>query len=73
MGKKDYTDVSLEDINGKFDLLVELIMPMSKAVKKLEDNMRDVKSDVKVIKKVVSDHSITLHSHEYRTARLESA
>lgn len=71
--ERRYTNVLLEDINSKFDLLIEIILPMSKTVKQLQQDITQVTSDVTVIKKVVRDHSGTLHNHKYRITRLESA
>ena len=54
MGKsKNYTDVILEDINSKFDFLVEIIVPMRKEMhemKKLVDEIPEMKADIKTIK-----------------------
>ncbi len=73
MEKDKYIGVLLEDVNSKFDLIIELVTPLPVAIAQLQDDMRIVKSDVAVIKRVVGDHSITLKNHEHRLQKLEAA
>jgi hypothetical protein len=76
MDEENYTNVLLEDINGKFDLLIELVTPLlvlPPIVSKIADRLERVESDVKIIKKVVTGHSATLKNHENRITKLESA
>lgn len=71
----NYTGILLEDINSKFDMLVELVMPLTllpAAVAQLQEDIAEMKADIKILKKVAGDHSGKLHNHEFRISRLES-
>ncbi|HUD06499.1 MAG TPA: hypothetical protein VMR34_01300 [Candidatus Saccharimonadales bacterium] len=46
---------------------------ISKKVDLLEEDMKEVKSDIKVIKAAVTDVSRHLKDHEHRITRLEAA
>lgn len=46
---------------------------LSAKVIKLTQDMTEVKADIKVIKRVVTQHSVQLHSHERRITALEHA
>lgn len=72
---KDYTGLLLEDINGKFDVIVEAVGQIQDQIKVLpamQSDLEEVKSDVKAIKAVVTDHSHQFSDHEQRIGTLES-
>lgn len=72
---KDYTGVLLEDINGKFDVIVEAVGQMQDQMKLLKDvpeDLKEVKADVKTIKSVLTGHSEQLADHEERINALEA-
>jgi hypothetical protein len=74
--KKNYTDVLLEDMNHKFDLLLEAIAPlkdMQKDIFALKEDLEEVKQDVKVVKAAVTDLSKQVHGHERRFTKLKTA
>ncbi|HWT39830.1 MAG TPA: hypothetical protein VN081_00960, partial [Dongiaceae bacterium] len=76
MVKENYTDMLLEDINGKFDFLIELVTPLTllpAAVAQLQEDVTQMRKDLGVTNRVVKDHSKALHNHAYRIKRLESA
>jgi hypothetical protein len=63
-------DIILEDINGKFDLILELVEPLA-PLPSIDRRLKNVESDVKIIKRVVTGHSKQLHDHESRLKTLE--
>ncbi len=73
MAGENYTNVLLEDINGKFDQLIEVVSGMREEMKTLakQTDLNDVKSDVKVIKAAVTDLSGNVLDLEGRTELLE--
>jgi uncharacterized protein YoxC len=69
MSKSDdnHTNVLLEDINGKFDTILEAITSMQPQVAKIasiEESVAELKTDVKVIKAAVKDQGKQLHDHD---------
>ncbi len=67
-------DVFLEDINHKFDAIMESQAAMSPVPRKLDaidERLGRVESDVKIIKAVVTDHSAQLNNHDKRLVNLE--
>ncbi len=73
---KDYTNVLLEEMNSKFDLLLEAVKPIRQLQQDtgtLKEDMNEVKSDVKVIKAAVTDVSKEVSAHDLRIANLENA
>lgn len=74
--KDDYTKVLMEDINGKFDLIMEMVTPMRKELAEIRvivDDIPEMKNDIEVIKKVVKETNVQVHDHEQRIAKLEKA
>lgn|GEM_PF-1072776 len=70
----DYATTLLEEMNGKFDILVESVSDINHLVKDipvLKADMAEVKSDVKIIKAVLTDHSHQIQNHELRITNLE--
>lgn len=72
---KDHLEVILEDMNGKFDRLIEVAAQMQDTLERTatKDELAEVKADIKVIKAAVVDHSGQLNDHEQRITHLESA
>ncbi|MBI1952299.1 hypothetical protein HYS42_01075 [Candidatus Saccharibacteria bacterium] len=67
--------VILEEIRDQNKAIIEGLKGFSGVpakVDKLSDDMEIVKSDLKVIKAVVKDHSNQLDDHEHRIAILEA-
>ncbi len=67
----DHTGVILEDMNSKFDLVVELVQDMSQKMATKND-LVEIKEDVKIIKAAVTDLSNQVARHETRITSLES-
>lgn len=60
MNENDRVQALLEDVNGKFDAIMEYVrdIPAMKAdIAELKDDMSHVKSDIEVIKGVAKEHS----------------
>lgn len=73
---KDYTGALLEDINGKFDVIVEAVGQIQDQIKVLpaiQSDLEEVKADVKTIKSVLTGHSQQLADHEKQIAILKIA
>ena len=75
-----YTGLILEDINHKFDIMIEALSLTAKSseLKVINERLIDVENDVKLIYKIVSDesqvtrkHTSTLSDHEIRITDLE--
>lgn len=67
--------VILEDIDHKMDGVVEAVGQMRDEMKTLakQEDLEEVKADIKIIKAVVTDQSKQLDSHEKRITTLETA
>lgn len=65
--------VFLEDVNSKFDAIMEVVLPMREDVAKLKTDMDEVKADLKIVKAVVTDHSIEQNDIKARVSHLEAA
>lgn len=72
MIKNNHIDVLLEDVNSKFDTIIELVRPLPDAITQLQHDVKNINTDASVMKAVVRDHSKTLQSHEHRLVKLES-
>jgi hypothetical protein len=58
--------VLLEDINCKFDFLIELILPMKKQVDlipEIQENIKEIRSDINIIKVALKETNRKLHTH----------
>jgi hypothetical protein len=75
MSDVNHTDVLLEDINGKFDVVLEVVGQIQDQIKNLptRDEFTELKDDVKTIKLAVTGHSERLSDHEKRIGQLETA
>lgn len=72
---KDNLEVILEDMNGKFDRLIEVTDQIQDELKTKpsREEFDELKADVKIIKAAVTDHSAQLNNHERRITHLEAA
>jgi len=71
----DNLEIILEDMNGKFDRLIEVTAQIQEELKTKasQESVDDIKADLKIVKAVVTEHSGQLHDHEARITRLETA
>jgi len=69
---KDNLEVILEDMNGKFDRMLEIVS-LTREEMATKAELEEVKSDVKVIKAAVIDQNAQLNDHERRITHLEAA
>lgn len=65
----------MEDQNAKLDAVLELLgdVPKTSDFRRLEGSVDELRADVKVIKKVVGDHSRELAQLESRVSTVEAA
>ncbi|HSW81497.1 MAG TPA: hypothetical protein VLG40_03810 [Candidatus Saccharimonas sp.] len=77
---RNYVAAILEDINSKFDFLVEIVMPMQKDVASLKDDvamlkddMHEVKADIRTLKLALTETNKELRDHGRRLTRLEAS
>ena len=76
MGKANYSDIILEDVNSKLDLILETLMPLTvlpAEMREVREELEDINNKFDVSTVVIKDHSHQLSSHETRIAKLESA
>ncbi|MES2971257.1 MAG: hypothetical protein V4702_02980 [Patescibacteria group bacterium] len=68
----DHTDLVLEDMNSKFDAVIELVTQMRDDMKQLakQSDLQEVKADIKTIKAAVTDLSQQVEKHEQQLASL---
>jgi len=74
--KDDHVTVIIEDMNSKFDAVIESVSGLTTDVKELKKIIPDVaelKDDVKVIRVAVTDQTKQLNDHETRITSLEAA
>jgi hypothetical protein len=72
----DNDAVLLEDIDHKLSAVLEgqdAMAHLPGAVTKLQEDMTEVKADIKTVIAVVTDHSRQLTNHEVRITGLERA
>lgn len=76
MSQKDhYAAVLLEDMNGKFDAIMEILIPMQEQVReipKMKEDITEMKADIRTIKIAVTDTNRDLHKLERRVDVLET-
>lgn len=71
----DYTAILLEDMNDKFDLIMEAIRPLQTLpaqVARLGEDVAELKSDMKVVKAAITDLTPQVNDIDVRVQRLES-
>jgi hypothetical protein len=69
----DNIQILMEDVQAKFDAIMEVVLPSRKDIEQLKLDMNEVKADVKVIKAAVIDNSSQINDNERRTTQLEAA
>lgn len=71
---KNHTDVLLEDMNAKFDVMMEAIVQLRSDMKEMttKADFEEVKQDVKTIKAAVTDTNTQVQDHEHRITSLEA-
>ena len=65
----------LEDINGKFNFLVEIMVPMRREVsemKKSVSRIPHIEADIKTIKLALTQTNVQVKDHETRITKLEA-
>lgn len=77
--KDDYVAVLLEDVNSKFDQIIEVVSPLLEKVNGIDDRLdridqrlEVVEGDLRVIKAAVTEQSKELDDHEHRIGQLEA-
>lgn len=73
--KNDHTDVLLEDINGKFDAILEAVGTMQDQVKKIPkmaERLEKLESDMNMVKLATMGTSGDLKLIKIRTEKLEN-
>ncbi len=75
MTKQNHTDFLLEDMNGKFDRLIDIMAQVRDEMKGMakQTDLEEVKTDVKVIKVAVKDVSHQVATHEEQITELKAA
>ncbi|HEX5448314.1 MAG TPA: hypothetical protein VFW90_03905 [Candidatus Saccharimonadales bacterium] len=71
MADNNYTEALLEDINGKFDAVLNGLQGIREVMARQED-LEEVKADIKTIKIAVTDTSTQVQDHERRITHLEA-
>lgn len=71
----DYVGTLLEDLDGKFDYMVDAIGSINDQLRSIpkRDEFNELKAEVRAIHIVVSGHNKQLSKHESRITKLESA
>ncbi len=70
-----YEGAILEEIRDQNKAILEglaPLLPMSRVVDQLKEDVAELKIDVKAIKAVITDHSGQLNNHETRITQLEA-
>ena len=76
MSDKDYTLFVLEDVQGKFDILLEgqaAMAPIPAKIEAIEERLTSIESILAVTQLSVLDHEVLLKNHEIRIVNLEVA
>lgn len=70
----NYTDVILEDMNSKFDRIIEAVGQLRDDIKQKanQSDIDEIKSDTKIIKAAVTDTSKQVSRHDMRLSQLEA-
>lgn len=73
MAKKDnHTDVLLEDIQSKFDAIIEIVVPTREEVALIKEDVTILKEDAAVIKAAVTRSNKKAIELDERVGRLEA-
>lgn len=71
----DYNGILLEDMNSKFDAIMEALQPLQclpAQVAGLTERADELSADMKVVKAAVTDLSVQVNDIDMRVQRLES-
>lgn len=71
----DYNGILLEDMNSKFDAIMEAIRPLQvlpQQVAELSARVDELSADMKVVKAAITDLSAQVHDLDLRVQRLEA-
>jgi peptidoglycan hydrolase CwlO-like protein len=72
----NYTAIILEEIRDQNKAVLEAVGDIQKQVSKIttmEENITEIKTDIKVIKAAVTDTNTQVRDHERRLTQLEAA
>ena len=71
---KNYTDVLLEDINGKFDIVVEMFGVLKEQLDQKADksDVEEMRQDIRALILAVTEDHRVLQDHERRITKLEA-
>ncbi len=72
---QNYTDSILEDINSKFDAILEIVIPMKKKVDRIpqiESDIAGIRADTRTMRIAMTETNKQVGNHETRITRLES-
>lgn len=74
MADKNYTDALLEDINDKFDIVLDGIKGMREEISGLarQKDLEEVKQDAKTIMMAITDANNQVSDHETHITHLEA-
>lgn len=75
MSKDDsYIGVLLEDINDKFDRVIEVVGALSDELKTKadKDDVQNIRDDIRMIKTAVAEHTHEIEALDTRVTRLEA-
>lgn len=75
MGASNYTDILLEDMNSKFDTILEIVTPLvslPQEVRELREKVEDMDNTLRAGVAAIKDHSTQLRDHDYRITTLET-
>lgn len=70
--KDHYQAALLEDMNDKFSMILEILLPLVEKVNDIDLRLKSIEVDVKIIKAVVKAHSWELHGRKTRITTLEA-
>lgn len=72
---KIYRDQLLEEMNGKFDLLLEIIIPMKEKVDRIpliEERLERLEIEMHTLNTALKATNMQVTDHEHRITRLET-
>lgn len=70
----NYTNVLLEDINAKFDQIIEVVGTLSDELKTKasQESVDQIQGELRIVKTATTDTSNTIRELDHRVAKLES-
>jgi len=73
--KQNYDSVLLEDINSKFDFIVEVISSLTglaEAIRNMDQRLGRIEAEFVIMKSVLIEHPVDIKAHESRITKLET-